>query len=188
LVRAYTTDNSRLIMDNAAGLTARVNLVPIDTAADALYSYRKLEELRTVPWAPAQAQEAITFSPQLEYGTNTIRIRARDYFGNESVRNVSVQVNRDVATDSVVVFPNPFTQTAAVRPVLNQTVQLQMYDLRGNIVRSYRMLARLGSNTITVDDRDDMGNLLMQGCYYYRLFTGEDVNLDMRTGVLILVR
>ncbi|MFM2133493.1 MAG: hypothetical protein RL156_774, partial [Bacteroidota bacterium] len=39
-----------------------------------------------------------------------------------------------------------------------------------------------------VDDRDDMGNLLMQGCYYYRLFTGEDVNLDMRTGVLILVR
>jgi hypothetical protein len=193
LVWAYTTDNSRLIMDNAAGLTARVNLVPIDTAADALYSYRKLEELRTVPWAPAQAQEAITFSPQLEYGTNTIRIRARDYFGNESVRNVSVQVNRDVATDSVVVFPNPFTQTAAVRfdlrsPVLNQTVQLQMYDLRGNIVRSYRMLARLGSNTITVDDRDDMGNLLMQGCYYYRLFTGEDVNLDMRTGVLILVR
>jgi hypothetical protein len=180
-------------MDNAAGLTARVNLVPIDTAADALYSYRKLEELRTVPWAPAQAQEAITFSPQLEYGTNTIRIRARDYFGNESVRNVSVQVNRDVATDSVVVFPNPFTQTAAVRfdlrsPVLNQTVQLQMYDLRGNVVRSYRMLARLGSNTITVDDRDDAGNLLMQGCYYYRLFTGEDVNLDMRTGVLILVR
>jgi hypothetical protein len=193
LVWAYTTDNSQLIMDNAAGLSARVNLVPIDTAADPYYSYRKLDELRTVPWAPAQAQEAITFSPQLEYGINTIRIRARDYFGNESVRNVSVQVNRDVATDSVVVFPNPFTQTAAVRfdlrsPVLNQTVQLQMYDLRGNVVRSYRMLARLGSNTITVDDRDDMGNLLMQGCYYYRLFTGEDVNLDMRTGVLILVR
>lgn len=192
-VEAYMTDNSRMPIIQSSNLTARVNLVPIDTGVTSGFRFWGSDEVGSVAWTSEYARAAIAFTPHLEFGTNTIRLRARDYFGNETVRTVGVRVSRDVATDSVTVAPNPFSENATIRfdlrsPILTQTIHLQVYDLRGQLVRSIRRPARIGMNAITIDDRDDNGSLLLQGSYYYRLFVGDEVNLDMRTGVIILVR
>jgi len=192
-VEAYMTDNSRMPIIQSSNLTARVNLVPIDTGVTSGFRFWGSDEVGSVTWTSEYARAAIAFTPHLEFGTNTIRLRARDYFGNETVRTVGVRVSRDVATDSVTVAPNPFSENATIRfdlrsPILTQTIHLQVYDLRGQLVRSIRRPARIGMNAITIDDRDDNGSLLLQGSYYYRLFVGDEVNLDNRTGVIILVR
>ncbi|MFM8178793.1 MAG: hypothetical protein ACKOAG_06370, partial [Candidatus Kapaibacterium sp.] len=184
---------SRLPIERPSNLTARVNLVPVDTGASTGFRFWNSAEVGGVTWAEADSRAAIAFKPDLEFGTNTIRVRARDYFGNETVRTVGVRVSRDVTTDSVTVVPNPFSTNTAIRfdlrsPIAMQTVNLQVYDVRGNLVRSIRHPARIGSNTIVIDDRDDNGTILLQGSYYYRLFVGDGVNLDMRTGVILLIR
>lgn len=192
-VQVVMMDNSGMPITQSANLSARVNLVPIDTTAVAGYRFWGSNDVQSAPWTTADARAVIDFTPELEFGSNTIRIRARDYFGNETIRTVGVRVNRDISADSVTVSPNPFSESATIHfelrsPVLSQTVQLQIYDVRGNLVRDIRRPARIGRNSITIDDRDNNGALLLQGSYYYRLFIGDEVNLDMRTGVILLLR
>ena len=193
LVLAMLRDNSSLPLSDSRSLQARVNLVPIDTSnsSDIIYSFGN--DVQSLPQSQSTTRAALQFRPSLEAGTNSLRLRVRDYFGNETIRNLIVRVSRDVGIDDVKVYPNPYTSVARIQfdvksPILTQNFTLNLYDIRGEQVLNIKRAVRIGSNNIEINDRDMNGNQLMQGSYYYRLFVGVKGNLDMRTGVILLVR
>lgn len=61
---------------------------------------------------------------------------------------------------------------------------IRVYDLAGRAVRTLRVDAVSGWNSIALDARDDTGSELASGTYLYRVKTAREA----RTGRFVIVR
>jgi len=71
-------------------------------------------------------------------------------------------------------YPNPFNDSTTIPIMLTQTqnIQLSIYDLRGNLVKSlYAGEMPMGLNEIRWDGTNNFGIMVAAGTYYYQLFT-----------------
>ena len=71
-------------------------------------------------------------------------------------------------------YPNPFNDSTTIPIMLTQTqnIQLSIYDLRGNLVKSlYAGEMPMGLNEIRWDGTNNFGVMVAAGTYYYQLFT-----------------
>ncbi|MGB3340558.1 MAG: T9SS type A sorting domain-containing protein [bacterium] len=71
--------------------------------------------------------------------------------------------------------PNPFTQTTKIRYYLtnNSKANLKIYDVCGKLVRQFVYPYIRQSNQIIWDGKDDFGNHVGTGVYFYRLNTDD---------------
>jgi hypothetical protein len=84
-------------------------------------------------------------------------------------------------------YPNPFNPSTVIRFALPQAdfARLVIYDLLGRRIRTLVDDARpAGEHEVIWDSRDDFGNLMASGVYFYRL----EVNGLTRTRKLTLIR
>ncbi|MDD3524619.1 MAG: M14 family zinc carboxypeptidase [Candidatus Cloacimonetes bacterium] len=93
----------------------------------------------------------------------------------------SATSNSDLVSDIPVAaalypnFPNPFNPETTIRFSLAQTdeVSLEVFNLRGQKVRSYRPgTMNPGNHKVIFDGMDDNGSPLASGVYFYRLKAG----------------
>ena len=74
-------------------------------------------------------------------------------------------------------FPNPFNGSTVIAyslPKAETRVQLRIYDLRGQLVRTLESGPKsAGTHTISWDGTDDLGRGVSSGFYLYRLTAGE---------------
>jgi hypothetical protein len=74
-------------------------------------------------------------------------------------------------------YPNPFNPETTIRYSLaeNCEVEMDIYNLRGQKVRSYRPGNQAaGEHRLVFDGRNDQGETLPSGVYFYRLNSGEN--------------
>ncbi len=190
----YFTDNSRMPITDAWRLELTINARTIGDK-DTTYTYRfyPSAEVNSILSSSLQARAALTVRPTLEFGTNNVSITATDYFNNSVTKKYVWTVSADVLVDQALLMPNPISETATLRyviksPTQNKTVRFEVYNARGERVRSQDQAARIGENRIVFDTRDDGGNLLMQGAYYYRVYVLENGSLDAQSGMMTIVR
>ncbi len=72
-------------------------------------------------------------------------------------------------------FPNPFNPETAIRFSLagSAPVSLEVYNLRGQLVRQLLRETRpAGNHSVVFNGRDDRGNAISSGVYFYRLRAG----------------
>jgi len=69
-------------------------------------------------------------------------------------------------------FPNPFNPVTTIRFQLEEPsrVRLEIFDVRGALVRKLVNGARpAGGNLVTWDGKNDSGQAVSSGVYFYRL-------------------
>ena len=128
------------------------------------------------------------YGPALTPGTKYYYlIDTGDEYGNSShvkesfVYQEDVGVAEDMNTERPSVFylsqnyPNPFNPTTTISYSIPQTdfVQLKVYNVVGEFVRTLvREEKSQGNYTAIWDGRNDKGQLVSSGVYFYTLITG----------------
>lgn len=138
---------------------------------------------------------ALTFQPELEDGTYTLRVQAEDASGNASGTQ-PYEISFEVINQSTITcfhpYPNPlssstnFTFTLTGSAVPDQ-LAVQIMNVTGQVVREITTKdfgdLRLGSENVRYrwDGRDRFGNLLPNGMYLYRTVVQGSTNFELRT-------
>jgi hypothetical protein len=71
-------------------------------------------------------------------------------------------------------YPNPFNPNTNLSFSLPTAVSYSMniYNVAGQLVRSYQGMGNVGLNVITWDGKDNAGNAVSSGIYFYKLIAG----------------
>lgn len=100
--------------------------------------------------------------------------------GDTDLYTTSNEENVVVLPDAQLIgnFPNPFAGCTEIAYNLKsvQPVQISVYNLKGQLVRSL-VNAKMGAqlHSVTFDGKDDKGNLLPSGIYMYKMTAGTQV-------------
>jgi hypothetical protein len=71
-------------------------------------------------------------------------------------------------------YPNPFNPSTNLSFSLPNAMSYSMkiYNVAGQLVRSYEGMGNIGLNVITWDGKDNLGNAVSSGLYFYKLSAG----------------
>lgn len=99
------------------------------------------------------------------------------YLGEATVTSISGDQNKRVTTFSLSQnYPNPFNPETTIQYQLPQTgnVTLSIFNLLGQEVRTLvHEHQTAGSYSIVWDGKNDIGELVTSGMYFYKLQVGE---------------
>ena len=116
----------------------------------------------------------------LSLGSNRIKVKAWDSFNNSSESEISFQVTNDnkLSISHLLNYPNPFTEKTGFyfehnQPFTDFNILIQIYSASGKLVKTLRHQESSASGyrigPIVWDGRDDYGDKLGRGVYFYRL-------------------
>lgn len=142
----------------------------------------------TLSFTPATEEEdfSMLYRPgPLEDGRYSLRVRASDESGNRASENdyeISFEVINESSITHFYPYPNPFS--TSTRFVFTLTgievpdeIKIQIMTVTGRVVREILQdeigAIRIGNNITEYawDGRDEYGNLLANGVYFYRVIT-----------------
>ena len=124
-----------------------------------------------------------TFSPP-ENGIYNIRISGSDIDGNTGVdyyqfEYISTDIrNNELLSDNsefLMNYPNPFNELTVISYSLkvNGRVSLKIYDMTGHeVLTLVNENQTKGKHSVVWDGRDDSGNPVSNGIYFYRMKYG----------------
>jgi flagellar hook assembly protein FlgD len=105
---------------------------------------------------------------------------------------LTFRVEEEVELESVMNAPNPFSDTTAFSYSLTQAadkVTIKIYTLRGRLVRTLEQnLPRWQYNEEFWDGRDEEGNKLASGTYFYRFTVNSGDKKIEKIGKLAIIR
>ncbi|KPL19459.1 MAG: hypothetical protein AMJ92_03275 [candidate division Zixibacteria bacterium SM23_81] len=117
----------------------------------------------------------VTYMPELSVGSDTLVVKAYDCFGNSSADTIFFKVTAGFEIPFVANHPNPFrTETVIAFVVASDlpadVVTIRVYTVRGRLVwnRQYRNVGP-GYVEVIWDGRDNDGDRVANGVYYYKL-------------------
>ncbi|MEM9897632.1 MAG: transporter, partial [Bacteroidota bacterium] len=121
----------------------------------------------------------------LENGVHTLRVNAEDAFGN-AAGTEPLEIAFEVINESTIThfypYPNPFSTSCRFVFTLTGSeipneIKIQIMTVSGRVVREITQdeigPLRIGNNITEFawDGRDEYGDLLANGVYFYRVFT-----------------
>jgi flagellar hook assembly protein FlgD len=160
------------------------------------YANNPLLNFSPLPSGGAQ----VVFAPALGDGDHTLTIEGHDVAGNnadnQGSRTISFVVQGQQQLLNVMNFPNPFaTETyftfnyTGAQPPEEATVKI--FTVAGRTIRSiksYGSEIRIGFNRILWDGRDDEGDEIANGVYFYILSVRAGDQTDQTKATVAKVR
>ncbi len=132
----------------------------------------------------------ITFRPELTGGDHIFKFNVTDASGNKALTEpleVLVRVEFESSLREVFNFPNPFTDASTFTFILTgtqtpQEMKLKIYTVSGKLIRTLTVPPtdlRIGYNTVKWDGRDEEGDELANGVYFYKIILkGADKSVE----------
>jgi len=121
---------------------------------------------------------------ELAEGEHLLKLKVWDVYNNSSEDSLFFKVINDskFKINHILNYPNPFTTNTSFffehnRPNENLTVLIQVFTVSGKIVKSiHQEIITEGFRTegITWNGRDDFGNLIGRGVYFYKITVQTD--------------
>jgi N-acetylmuramoyl-L-alanine amidase len=104
-----------------------------------------------------------------------VSVRAADNEGREFKANITAEMTTPSRYALFQNYPNPFNPNTWVSFTLPNAIAytLKIYNLSGQLVRSYERMGVTGLNTIFWDGRSNTDESVSSGIYFYRLQAGE---------------
>ena len=133
----------------------------------------------------------VVLRPHLSPGTHRFTFLVRDYFGQATVKNRSVQVSEELELRNVMNYPNPFSSETEFTFTLTQPVdwlQIKIYTVNGRLIRTLETLPGVGFNSVRWDGRDADGDFLANGVYLYKLVARQGEKQAERVEKLAIAR
>jgi len=93
-------------------------------------------------------------------------------------RDLATTINAKVTPTTFALhpaYPNPFNPNTNLSFTLPNAVSYSMniYNVAGQLVRSYEDMGNVGLNVITWDGKDNAGDEVASGIYFYKLIAGQ---------------
>jgi hypothetical protein len=107
-------------------------------------------------------------------GAELVSVTAVDRDG----RDLATTINAKVAPSAFALHPaypnpfNPYTNLSFTLPTAS-FYTMKIYNVAGQLVRSYAGMGAAGLNMVTWDGKDNTGNEVASGVYFYKLVTGQ---------------
>ncbi len=140
----------------------------------------------------------ILFRPRLSSGYHVLSVTAKDASGNPADTipyQVRFRVDLDGRAEQVLPFPNPasgpmdltFFLTGSIVP---SSAHLKFYTMVGRCIRDLDLSnqLRIGFNRIPWDLRDQDGDRVANGLYFYRLILTREADTEEHRGPLTIAR
>lgn len=100
---------------------------------------------------------------------------------------------RNAVINEPVVVPNPASEFLSIEfmyaaPLGGSVAKIRIFDLRGEQIRMINHTLNVGMNKVPFDLRDDYGNSLPTGIYFFVLTAEGDYYHEAQKGKLMIVR
>ena len=137
-------------------------------------------------------------APDLLNGEYQIQVSATDtsknqsYLGGDDPSPYRFTLDEDVQIDNIINAPNPFEKDTVFTYDLTQEpddVSIKIYTVSGRLIRIFQNAsARRGYNEEYWDGRDEYGNMLANGVYFYKIIVKTEEERLERYGKLAVLR
>lgn len=153
----------------------------------------------------------IRIQTDLQQGKHEISLQIADKLGNKSLRTTEFEVENDLSVKVYGNFPNPFDKETFIAfeirgATVVDEVEVKIYTTAGKAIKTMRFPSQneaeivglekggtgqpnsLGYHEAWWDGRDDQGNEVANGVYFYRLkVKGQDEEIE-NTGTIARIR
>ncbi len=126
-----------------------------------------------------ETPKSFSFYPELQTGENNLKILSRTgYESNFDTLKYSVLVSDEFFVKDLYNYPNPMTgNTSFMFTLAGNTViecKIKIYTAAGRLIKTIYAPAKIGYNQVFWDGRDDDGDALANGVYFYKLIVEGD--------------
>jgi hypothetical protein len=141
-----------------------------------------------------QNQSSLTFYPDLKNGENILKFIMKTSDGNSfDTVNYSVLVSNELLLKELTNYPNPmkgetnflFTLTGATNPA---GCKIKIYTVSGRLVKTINSPVNIGINQISWDGRDNEGDYMANGVYFYQLIIEGDTKKESTIQKLVILK
>jgi hypothetical protein len=178
-------DNSQLVIDSAK-IRVRVNrFIQPDTSS----LNPKFERIR----GQGDIRARLSFITKRLEEENIIQITVEDASANKDTLKIRLYVAKNASIQNLLTIPTPTDQvTTLTFDYIGQNqgspATLDIFNLSGQSVRSLTTNVRIGSNSLTWDGYDNLGNRVAPGVYVYRLNVQAAIYSDPIFGKIMIAR
>lgn len=188
VVEVHLFDNSKLSFDDAKLISVRIN--------GFLHPYQRTIWHEFEPISDGTDLKAIfRFMPDtLQYADASIIVYFSDLEGNADTVEFTAKVmfyNANISVPNVV--PNPATELTQIEfmyaaPAGGANVVISVFDLHGSEVRKIGQTLAVGLNKVQFDLRDNLGNILPTGVYFFIVNAEGNYYHEPQRGKIVIVR
>jgi len=131
--------------------------------------------LQLITFDPLKKQISLQFKPFLEYGINNLKVVLcsgnNNYFDTLSY---NLQVTSDLLIKDLYNYPNPLKNfTNFVFFIAGDSkptnCKIKIYTVSGKLIKSIHFSGNIGYNQVYWDARDDDGETIANGIYFYKV-------------------
>lgn len=180
------------------------SLLPIqDTSSVSIYLddkpvyYSENQSILSYEFNSSNPKMIVTFKPVLQDGEHTLRVFAKDASGN-FVDSAGVQKIFQVSAAArllyVYNYPNPFTEETYFTFKLTQIpdrLKIKIYSVAGRLIREIEVPSsalRFDFNKVQWDGRDEDGDKLANGIYFYKIILEKGGEVENTIQKLAIIR
>lgn len=140
-----------------------------------------------------QTLQSVTIYPILENGINLIKIFYRsDVFSPFDTIKYSVNVTNELGALDINNYPNPFKDnTVFLFTVTGNRVfdcKIKIFTVAGRLIKTITAPVNIGYNQIYWDGKDDDGDALANGVYFYKLTIEGDTKFISDVQKLVVLK
>ncbi len=178
-------DNSKLKFTTNT-ITFRINFLKQSELNTESYKFELLNQ--------DSLKAILSFIPDsFENVQNNIEVNYSDIEGNKSTENYTVFTSINSFILNLTNRPNPFSDETDIvfrfkSPDNKGDMTLKIYDLNGNNVRTIKPQFNVGENIIHWNGKDNFGNSLPNGVYFYMINIVNGDYIDPKSGKCIKIK
>lgn len=137
-------------------------------------------------------EATLTWEPNLKEGKHMVRVVAYDTSLNSSEATLKLTVGGEMKIKAIANHPNPFSEKTWIAYLLTQggdEVEIKIFSTSGRLLRRLKYLpARAGYNEVSWDGRDEDGNPVSNGVYFYKVIVRSGDKTVSKTGKMVIWR
>lgn len=142
----------------------------------------------------SRGDNSLYFYPQLKSGTNKLAIAFHtDDLNSGDTVSYDVIVSEELLVKDFYNYPNPmkdntnfiFNLGGAYAP---EKFKIRIYTVSGKIIKELNSPVIIGLNQIPWDGRDNDGDIIANGTYFYKLIAEDELKTETQTQKLVILR
>jgi len=134
----------------------------------------------------------LVYAPKLNNGMHSLEFGATDNLGNRSTMKVFNEVKVEFALKEIANYPNPvngeYTTFYFFVGDIADRYTLEIYTVAGRLVKTFRGGRTSGVRTFEWDLRNENGNTISNGVYFYSFKVYQGTKMQEKTGKMAVLR